>query len=142
MTYFGIGVQIIRDSYILQVAANDYGRKKDALQSRTSVTLDIFGIPVVDSTFIFELRAILEEFIGRRLGSYTSKDLLNTNVIPFNTEQELNIFRDADALVLLVKNYPTKGEWTKKWNMIQAKTLYSIVHKAIQQITVLEDYYE
>lgn len=141
MTYFGISVQIIRDSYILQVAANDYGRKKDALQSRTSVTLDIFGIPVVDPTFIFELRAILEEFIGRRLGSYTSKDLLNTNLIPFNTEQELNIFRDADTLVLLVKNYPTKSEWIKKWNMIQAKTLYSIVHKAIQQITVLEDYY-
>lgn len=142
MLYSCIDIKILKDAYILKIPINDYGQKKDTLHSKVTAELKVFNKAVVDSSFIFELKAILEEFIGRKLNTCTEDYVLNTNTVPFNGEQELHIVRKDSTLVLIMKDYEARKEWTKKLDIIQAKTLYAILSKAIQQITILENYYE
>lgn len=142
MLYSCIDIKILKDAYILKIPINDYGQKKDTLHSKVTAELKVFNKAVVDSSFIFELKAILEEFIGRKLNAFTEDYVLNTNTVPFNGEQELHIVRKDSTLVLIMKDYEARKEWTKELDIIQAKTLYAILSKAIQQITILENYYE
>lgn len=140
MQYLGIGIHATQKTCVVSIpSSSTYGKSKEVLQSRTTVLIDIFGLQVAEPTFIFELKAILEEFIGKRLSQFTHGDTLNTDPYILGDGYAVLLYRVDNSLFLLVRNVDTGEEWSRRWNMIQAKTLYAILNKAIQQITIMED---
>ena len=134
MEYRGIGVELRRERVVVNVPLKSTpGRGKEALENRASVMVDIFGVPVQDASFIFELKSILDEFIGKRLGQASGH--LNSNRYALGDGYALSVFRKDAFLEIELEDTDTSKRYRETFNIIHAKTLAAILAKAIQSST-------
>ena len=105
---------------------------KQALSTQVSLDVSINGYRVTDHAFLFELRAILELFINKRLGEQKQGYALNYASEIFGTGYGgIHIERHDSRLVI---NYIADHSACPlvTLNVIHAKTLHAILHKALQ----------
>lgn len=97
----------------------------------------IFGIESLDTSVIFELRSILDEFILKKLSMhYSNEEIINTNQDALGDNYTLSVYREDSMLIIYVDDCYTNKTYTEEFNTIHAKTLHSILSKAIHSITI------
>ena len=105
---------------------------KQALSTYVTLEVSIDGYRVVDNAFLYELRAILEEFINKRLGEQKQGYALNYASEVFGKEHgDIHVERRDSRLVISYINGHSSYQLATL-NVIHAKTLHAILHKALQ----------
>ena len=144
MEYCGFTISVTKQQIFYEVPLRAQGNhnndfslpiKKSGKQAfTTSVRLDVYieGYKVIDQAFLFELRAILEEFMNKRLGERKPGRAINAVIEPFGAENGCaHIERHNSQLVI---KRVTDEETTQLvvLDVVNAKTLHAILHKALQ----------
>ena len=108
------------------------GSGKQALS--TSVSLDVWieGHRVIDHAFLYELRAILEEFTNKRLGESKPGRSINAAMDPFGSESGSAFITRQDSQLIIKYVTDESSEPLVILNVINAKALHAILHKALQ----------
>ena len=135
MEFKGIDIQVEKRRYIERIPTDGpYGKMKDLIVTESTIAIRIGGTKIPDPAFPFEFLAILEEFIAKKLNAYKEDETLN-----YITETEDSLFsiyitRQGNILqitrMLSVGDVPIDFEL----DMIEAKTVASMLHKAIYAI--------
>ena len=105
---------------------------KQALSTSANLEVSIAGYRVTDHAFLYELRAILEEFTNKRLGERKQGHAINYVSEVFGKEYgDIHVERRDSRLVI---SYITDVSSQKLMSLdvINAKTLHAILHKALQ----------
>ena len=105
---------------------------KQALSTSVILDVSIAGYEVVDHAFLYELRAILEEFINKRLGERKPGKSINAVIEPFGMEYgAISVERVESQLVFKLVDHDMTTTLVTL-DVVRAKTLHGILHKALQ----------
>ncbi len=144
MEYCGFTINITKQQVLYEVPIRGLEKDDNALSLptrksgkqafATSVKLDVWigGYRVIDHAFLFELRAILEEFINKRLGERKPGRAINAVIEPFGDENGSAYIERNDSLLAIKHITDVDTTNLAILNVVNAKTLHAILHKALQ----------
>ena len=144
MEYCGFTINMTKQQVLYEVPIHGMGNndsgfslpaKRSGRQATTMVAkLDVWieGYKVIDQAFLFELRAILEEFINKRLGERKPGRAINAVIEPFEAESGCAHIERHDSQLVIKRITDEETEQLVVLNVVNAKTLHSILYKALQ----------
>ena len=132
MDYLGIDIRIEKRRYIERIPTDGpYSKMKDVVASENTVLIHLCGFKVPDPTFAFELQAILEEFINKKLGSYKETTSLNSIFHTDDNDTLFYITRKESLLLITLQDYEGVIQAVMELDAIKARALAALVSKAI-----------
>ena len=144
MEYCGVTIKVEKRQAFYEVpirkpgnADSDFvsltrGPGKQALSTSVSLNVFIAGYEVVDHAFLYELRAILEEFINKRLGERKPGRSINAVIEPFGIDYgAISIERVEAQLVFKLVDHDMTTSLVAL-DAVRAKALHAILNKALQ----------
>ena len=132
MDYQGIDIRIEKRRYIERIPADGpYSKTKDVVASENSVQIHLCGLNVPDPAFAFELQAIFEEFLAKKLNFYQEHVILNSITGTECNDISFHITRKSRLLLVTLKDDEGTDHSVIELDSIGVKAVSSMLNKAI-----------